>query len=195
MSIPAFTSNIPLVGQSLGFTQQLVNNNFGNYNGLIGVDHYAPNTGNQGKHMKVTMPIQATKPTTLSNEVCCYGFADPNTSLPQIFVRSNAVNVSYQLTGTVISGEGDNDNGGTTMLFGGFIFLFGNFDVTSGSQAVLFATQSGQAFPNGIYNIVCTASPGGASKPSFAVANVTKTGFTFNTSSVGGTAYYQAIGF
>jgi hypothetical protein len=193
MAIPAFTSNIPLAGQSLGFTQQLVNNNFANYNGLIGVDHYAPNNTNQGKHKQVTLPVLASGPSTLSNECSLFAFADPNTSNPQVFFRSMGVNTKQQISGTVISDQGDNTSGGTTMIFGGFIFLFGFFNVSSTTQAVVFATQSGQAFPNGIYNLICT--PNGTNKPGFSVSNVTKTGFTYNTTTSGGSAYYQAIGF
>ena len=54
--------NVPLAGQSLGITRDPVNNNFSTINSAFLVDHVEYNTAGQGKHNKVTFPVQGGAP-------------------------------------------------------------------------------------------------------------------------------------
>lgn len=68
-----FTPNIPQASQSLGQTQQPIQNNFTNYNNLVSVDHVAPNALNQGNHKQVTFYQYGAAPyTTGANQSFLY---------------------------------------------------------------------------------------------------------------------------
>lgn len=73
MPVNLFTTNIPLKGQSLGFTQPLVLGNFGNYKENMEVNHEGINSANFGKHKFLTLTNQATAPVTGATESGVYG--------------------------------------------------------------------------------------------------------------------------
>lgn len=73
MPVNIFTPNIPLTGQSLGFTQPLVLGNFANYKENMEVNHEGVNSANSGKHKFLTLTNQALAPTTGATEAGLYG--------------------------------------------------------------------------------------------------------------------------
>jgi hypothetical protein len=75
MPVNLFTTNIPLKGQSLGFTQPLVLGNFGNYKENMEVNHELINGADFGKHKFLTLTNQAAAPTTGATESGMYGKA------------------------------------------------------------------------------------------------------------------------
>lgn len=79
MPINAFTANMPLAPQSLGFTQPLVNANFGNYKENLEVNHASINDAvDFGKHKFLTMPKQTSVPATSATEGGIYSAAINN---------------------------------------------------------------------------------------------------------------------
>jgi hypothetical protein len=122
MAIPTFTSSIPASGQTLGNSRAQVNNNFGNYAGLIGVNHYAPNDINQGKHKFATFPIQASAPSTASGEGCLFTLTSAVNSKSELYYRQdNITTVNYPVV--PVKAYGTFIIGGTT--------LTNSFNVTS----------------------------------------------------------------
>jgi len=75
MPVNLFTTNIPLKGQSLGFTQPLVLGNFGNYKENMEVNHEGINSADFGKHKFLTLTNQVSAPTTGATEAGLYGKA------------------------------------------------------------------------------------------------------------------------
>jgi len=73
MPVNIFTTNIPLKGQSLGFTQPLVLGNFANYKENMEVNHEGINSANFGKHKFLTLTNQSSAPTTGATESGIYG--------------------------------------------------------------------------------------------------------------------------
>lgn len=92
----SFTGNIPNTGQSLGFTQSLIRNNFTNYNNVISQDHVAPNSTGQGKHANIHMPVQASTPSTIANEGCEYTKTVGAQSIP-FYVKDTGTSVLYPM--------------------------------------------------------------------------------------------------
>lgn len=60
--------NVPLSGQSLGITRDPINNNFSTINSAFAIDHVEYNTSGQGKHNKVTFPVQVSSPSFVAGE-------------------------------------------------------------------------------------------------------------------------------
>lgn len=70
-----FTPNMPLTPQSLGFTQPLVKDNFGNYQENMEINHLGVNSADFGKHKFLTMPQQGSAPVTGATEGGFYSAA------------------------------------------------------------------------------------------------------------------------
>jgi len=75
MPVNLFTTNIPLKGQSLGFTQPLVLGNFANYKENMEVNHELINGADFGKHKFLTLTNQAAAPVTGATESGFYATA------------------------------------------------------------------------------------------------------------------------
>jgi hypothetical protein len=89
MGIPTFTPNIPQALQSLGATQANINNNFGNYAGLIAVDHIGPNLSNQGQHGQVSLNTYGNFPYTIAGTQSFVGSYNASVAPPVVASQSN----------------------------------------------------------------------------------------------------------
>jgi hypothetical protein len=179
MPIPTFTSNVPIGTQTLGQTVNAINNNFGNYNGLTAVNHGAPNSSNQGKHLFVEMPVQATPPTTLSGEGGLFTQTVGSPSASQLFYQKDGNATNFQMTGPMSAGSS-----GYTTLFGGLILQWATGTNGGGNTFPI-------AFPNNCFSVV-TASQSSTVVGNANVSSVTKTGFI--AAGQGASFYYMAIG-
>ena len=172
----SFTPSIPQSGQTLGQTQQSVQNNFTNYNNVVSQDHVSPNSTGQGKHNKSTYKEQGSDPVTIADELAAY--AKAVSGISQLFLRPESAGTPVQMsrldTGASTA-NADNSNG-WTFLPGGLIFQwgYGQFAGTASAVIITFAT-SNISFPNYCYGVW----PIGIGFSNvFAVDSVTKLGFT-----------------
>lgn len=95
-----FTNNIPVSGQTLGQTQAGINTNFTIIRDTQAINHGDYDTANEGKHLFMQMPEQASAPTTAVNEGALYTKVDTaSTPTTQIFYRNENNGTEVQLTG------------------------------------------------------------------------------------------------
>jgi len=64
--------DVPKAGQTLGNTRVDINQNFSVIGSTFAVDHVGYNDIGQGKHNKVTMPVQSADPVTAASELALY---------------------------------------------------------------------------------------------------------------------------
>jgi hypothetical protein len=64
--------NVPLAGESLGQTRVPIQTNFITIGTAFAIDHVDYNTAGQGKHNKVTLPVQAVDPVLVANDIAIY---------------------------------------------------------------------------------------------------------------------------
>lgn len=77
---------IPLSGQSLAQTRDGIRQNFIDLNRGFSVDHVTYNAlTDEGKHNKVTLPVQVADPSTNTTEMAIYSKEVSGT--PQLFIR------------------------------------------------------------------------------------------------------------
>lgn len=65
-------NDVPQAGQTLANTQPLIRTNFSVIDTAFTVDHVACNTAGQGKHNKVTFPVQGAAPVFAATEEGLY---------------------------------------------------------------------------------------------------------------------------
>ena len=73
-------TNVPLTGQSLGQTRVPIQQNFLTIGAAFAIDHVDYNTAGQGKHNKVTLPVQAADPVLAGNDIALYSKSNGATS-------------------------------------------------------------------------------------------------------------------
>lgn len=187
MGIPTFTDNIPSSGQSLGQTRQAINDNFGNYYGVMSVNHYAPDDANKGKHKFLQMPEQASAPLTAVNELALYSKDVSGNS--RMFLRQENNGAEIQISGVTPSISG---NKGYTFLPGGFLMQWGRVTINSNSLSwpVIYPI----TFDLPAYSVMANASQ---DRTIYISNNTLSTGMTIsiNTNMTNGqTIYWMAIG-
>ena len=184
MPIPTFTENIPIGTQSLGNTVVAINNNFGNYNGLVGVNHGPPNATNQGKHLFVEMPVQGSAPTTLSGEGGL--FTQTVSGNSELFYQRDGVATNYRMSGGLFSASG------YAYIGTGILMQWAQVAATSGGVAVTFPIP----FPTNVFSVVLGPLAGSPSSSTVATisSNPTLSGFAIKTSGASFGVYYIAIG-
>jgi len=68
-------NNIPLAGQSLGTTRAPINQNFSVIDAAFQIDHVDYNIAGQGKHNKVTFPVQGSAPAFTVGDIGLFNLA------------------------------------------------------------------------------------------------------------------------
>jgi hypothetical protein len=91
-------NNVPLAGQTLAVTRDPIRTNFNTIDTAFSVDHVAYNTLGQGKHNKVTLPVQAVPPTALTTEVALFSRDSIFTGKPELFMRNGDNGFIYAFT-------------------------------------------------------------------------------------------------
>lgn len=152
----ALNTNIPQPTQTLGQTWNAINQNFNNIEAAFIVNHvdYVDGTGNQGKHILVTMPVNAAPTPTLAGEMSLY--TQLVGMVPQLFLQPqtggtpvNISSVTYQNALPWVFG-----NQGSTQLPSGVILKWGNATVVNAPITINFS----QVFPNNIFAVYATPS-------------------------------------
>lgn len=83
-------NDVPLAGQTLNATQNPIRQNFITINTAFGTDHVNYTAGGQGKHNKITFPVQNPAPTPTGGDVVMYSLLDATTNSNELYVRKTA---------------------------------------------------------------------------------------------------------
>lgn len=188
MVIPTFVPAIPVGTQTLGNTVVSVNNNFGNYNGLIAVNHFAPNSTNQGKHTWVELPVFGSIsvpgpfPITFSGEGGL--FTETLSGSSELYYqRDGATGSNFQMTGPFVMNIGSPTNG-SVVLYGGLIMKWGKM---TAAGTITFASP----FLNNCFGVTALSNAGSA--VTIQISAVTLTNFNAQAG-VGNPSFYIALG-
>ena len=94
----AYNNNIPQPGDFISVSQRQFLDNFQTMSSYWNVDHYDLNDGSatMHKHRKMTMPVQGSAPTTLSDEVALY--TKTATGHANLFMRKASNGTEIQIT-------------------------------------------------------------------------------------------------
>jgi len=117
-------NNVPLTGQTLGVTRVPINQNFSVIGSTFEVDHVGYNLTNQGKHNKVTMPVQSPAPVTAAGEVALFSQTSSLTNVPEIAWRRQSSGSVVEFTGGLLASSG------WTYLPSGILLKWGHTSAT-----------------------------------------------------------------
>jgi len=164
--------NVPLPGQTLNATRDPIANNFTTISTGFAVNHVDFNVAGVGKHIFVTMPVQAADPSTAAAEMALYTKSVAGT--PQLFLRQQTNGTVIPLTSATAS------TNGMTTLPSGIIIMWGQTNggtlIGNAWTTVTFPTP----FPNNCFSIqltpkVVTAAPSQAQTTTLLDLNSTFT--------------------
>jgi hypothetical protein len=136
----AYNPNIPQATDVLSQSQGDLLNNFMAINTFVIVDHAGFSDPNEGKHNKVTFPVQNPAPTFLAGEIGLYSFLNPVTSANELYVANSASpSVATPMTASILSTNANpgNNVSGWTYLPSGLLLKWGNV-TANGNTAFLF---------------------------------------------------------
>lgn len=120
-------NNVPLTGQSLNVTKVPINQNFSVIDTAFSVDHVSYNTTGQGKHNKVSFPLQAVAPVFLAGEEGLYNVALGGVSELYVHKQSAAGTKEIPMTASTLSTSTPGSAvGGWTWLPSGYYETWGS---------------------------------------------------------------------
>lgn len=188
-----FNTNVPVSGDTLGGTRDIIRTNFQRIAAVDSVNHVPFNASGEGKHKFMQMPESGTgfdnndtSPTTAANEGALY--AKESGSKTCLFWREESNGAEIQLTGSVTA-----STNGTTLLPGGIILKWGTKSSPGTSGSVSFSP----AFPNNVYNVQLTTRRDNSDSTQGMYLNgaPTTSGFSYNgTGSSTNALFWVAIG-
>lgn len=83
-------NNVPNSGQTLSDSRVPINANFATIGAAFVIDHVDYNVAGQGKHNKVTFPVQAVAPVFAAGEVGLYNLLYAVSGVDELFVKNQA---------------------------------------------------------------------------------------------------------
>lgn len=187
-----YTPNVPLSGQSLGETRDVIRANFEDINTAFGANHTPLTTDDSGKHLFLQMPEQVSAPSTVGNEGGVYTKEGPS-GTTELYFRAESNGAEYQLTNVSIGSSANlGANPGYTFLPGGVIMQYGSFVPGASTGTTNFAN----TFPTGVFGVwlqIKTNSTGGRT---VQITSFTTTSFSWVIPTVTDVTevYYQALG-
>lgn len=199
----SYTTGMPTSGQSLGQTQQLVQNNFNKISNFVSTDHIGFDLTNEGKHKYVRLPKQTSSiPTTAANEIMLYnGDVFGNSSLflrqqngtQDIFLAygdMDAADLARFSNNTNYTGT---QSGGWTFMGGGLLLQYGLKTSAGSSGSVTFPKAfAGTPF---CIQVSLKRNSGNQSVSVDSSQSTPTTTFNYLSSSSGSDLYWIAIGF
>jgi len=130
-----YTANVPVTGNSLGGTRDIIRSNFQQIATVEAINHVAFNELGQGKHKFLQMPevtaSGAGVPTTSADEAGFY--AEVGNGVSQLFMRRESNGVVLQLTASDVSNTTAQASSGYSCLPGGLLIEYGSFGSESSS--------------------------------------------------------------
>lgn len=181
--MPTYTNNVPVTGQSLGASRDLINGNFQILQTTIDQNHVDMNQANAGKHNKVEFLQQGSAPATAGDVLAMY--SKVSAGALELFLRRAGSGTDIQMTKGNITVAAS----GTTFLPGGLQLNWGQVVPAVSPTAVAWANN----FPNSVFSVVLTINN---NNPNFsATVNAADPGgFQLYTNKTGVTHFYIAIG-
>lgn len=126
----ALNINIPQANQTLSITQPLILNNFNAINTAFAVDHVNFNDAGQGKHNKITFPVQVLPIVIAVGDLALYSLLNATTTKNElnVYKANNAGYVNVPFTASILSNSAPiQDGDGWSYLPSGLIIQWGNF--------------------------------------------------------------------
>lgn len=137
----AYNQNIPQATDQLSQSQSQLLGNFQAIKTLIDIDHVTFDALDQGKHNKVSLPVQASAPAFGASENGIYSRQSINggtgTNINEIYLNkfNNATTNTVAMTASILStnaSPGD-DSAGWSLLPSGILLKWGTATITSTS--------------------------------------------------------------
>lgn len=150
----ALNTNMPQATQSLAVTQPLILSNFGAINTAFAVDHINFNDPGQGKHNKITFPVQVLPIVINVGDLALYSLLNTTTAKHElnVYKANNAGYVNVPFTASVLSNSLPVQNGaGWSYLPSGLIIQWGNAIAASSSGTTIYNFPL--AFPTAALNL------------------------------------------
>lgn len=130
--MPELLNDVPQANQTLGTTQPLIRTNFSNIDAAFQVDHIGYTLPGQGKHAKVTFPVQGSAPVITIPDVALV-------SLLNAYTTHNELNFINDAGGIVAFTASDKNINGWTYLPSGILLKWGLADApANGTFPVTF---------------------------------------------------------
>ena len=166
--------------------------NFTQLNTQFGIDHYPfVSPTNQGKHQKVTMPVQGADPATAASELAEY--VKTLGAFSELYLRRDSNGTIIQMTSQDPEVGGGFPSYGQSFLPGGVQIKWGYLNVPAGGDNTATFTllvPALTAFPN--FGLIGFATAYNTSSQ-FNVKNVTQTSITIGSPG-GGNCLWVALG-
>jgi hypothetical protein len=132
----AYDATIPKATDVIAQSQIDLQNNFGALKTLIDINHVDfSNTADQGKHYKVTFPVQGGAPVFLAGELGVYNLAYAPTGSNELFI-TNASGSSYPITASSTTGA-PVASFGWTWLPSGMKIVWGQSTIVAGGTLIV----------------------------------------------------------
>jgi hypothetical protein len=189
--MPQTLNDVPLSGQTLGITQPLIRGNFTTIDTAFQVDHVAYSTSGQGKHNKVTFPVQTVVPGVVGGEIVLYNKNYATTGRNELWVTDPFDASDTPMTAS----SGNSQNGYTYFPSGAFLqYGFGSA-LANTSTTINFPTN----YASAPFSITVTEQSSGGSTPAptltiGAPLGSPGTGFIVKNSGSATNFYWMAIG-
>lgn len=136
-------NNVPLPGQNLLNTRDLISGNFTTIDQGFLVDHVDYNTAGQGKHEKVTFPNNPAA-VFLAGEMGLFNQTAAPFNRPDIWV-TRGLAAPYNMTGYVNNNAGATN--GFTVLPSGILMVWGASVISAGGQVTITYSAAVPGFP------------------------------------------------
>ncbi len=176
----AYQNNIPQATDLLSQSQSDILDNFAAIQTLIDVDHVDFANADEGKHKKVTFPVQSPAPSFGVGEIGLYNFLDPITGLNELYI-SNSAGTDYPIT----AAETPTVTSGWTYLPSGLLMVWGDDTIIAGGViSILYSSVGGfPGFVSAASYPLLTRINNAATTAAFVVVGTSSlTGFTARSS-------------
>jgi hypothetical protein len=146
-----YLNNIPQATDQLKNSQPALLGNFISIKQLIDVDHSTFGAATEGKHEKVTMPIQGASPATLAGELSLFSRTSTLSGVPEMAFRRQTNGAVTEFTSSLKA------NVGWTRLPSGILLKWGRVN-SIGAGLVTYAFPVAATIPAfvGLYSISLT---------------------------------------
>lgn len=134
----AYNPNIPQPTDILSQSQGDILDNFQAIDVWVDIDHVDFGAPDEGKHARVSFPVQAPAPSFLAGEIGLYNFLSPITGVNQLFIV-NSAGATTEVNASVLSTNVNpgNNVAGWARLPSGILLKWGNGNA-NGNTAIVF---------------------------------------------------------
>jgi hypothetical protein len=182
----AYNPAIPNAPDKPKNSQPQLKDNFTGIKTLIDINHVTFDLADQGKHAKVTMPVQTAAPVVLAGEGCIYNKNFATTGKNETYLHNQLIasTVDIPMSASVLSNTVPvmNSNG-WTYLPSGIILRWETQALVAGAQTITLAVIAGSPAFTNIFQVMLTPATINLSVQLTGILNNTQ--FTVNSSGIG----------